>query len=77
MEIEYTTKVFVVDEATLQNNIKQMLDEGWAVIPGAQAVAVFPVQRIKQALADIGGVGGMSIDESKIKILRNGQLIDG
>jgi hypothetical protein len=79
MEIEFELKIMKIDEG-LQEKIQTMLQEGWQVSPGHHAVAIYPVQRAKSTQAPQGLMGAAStlgIDETKIKILRDGKLIDG
>ena len=78
MEIEHTVKMFALDQ-TLEQSIKDMSAEGWMMVPGIIPVGIYHVVRMKGMQPDTGHkpVAKMTIDETKIKILRNGQLIDG
>ena len=81
MEVEHTVKVFPLD-ANLQNNIQNMTAEGWLLLPGVSPVAIYHCVRIKGDVAsqDIDGhkpVAKISIDETKVHIMRDGQLVDG
>lgn len=75
MEVEHDIKVIPVN-ANLQGEIERLTKEGWTLVPGVQPVAIYHVVRPKRATAQANmGQGTMMIDESKIGILRNGQII--
>jgi hypothetical protein len=81
MEVEHTVKVFPLD-AELENNIKAMTAEGWLLLPGVPPVAIYHCVRIKGIVAspDIDGhkpVAQINIDETKVHIMRDGQLVNG
>ena len=81
MEVEHDTKVFRLD-LSLQGNLEAMAAEGWMLVPGIVPVGVYHVVRLKgvqpgpQPLAAAAPVARLAIDETKIKILRDGKLID-
>lgn len=75
MEVEHDIKVIKVD-ANLTAEIERLTKDGWTLVPGVQPIAIYHVVRQKQATAQANsGKGTMMIDDSKIGILRNGQLI--
>lgn len=75
MEVEHDIKVLPVNE-NLQGEIEKLAKDGWALVPGVQPVAIYHVVRQKSHhLAANTGRGTMMIDESKVGILRNGQII--
>jgi len=78
MDIEFAVKTIEVDEH-LEQNIKAMLAEGWQLVSGTKPVAIYHVQRARQAAAQsfgfMGAQGGIALDESKVFILRNGKLL--
>lgn len=81
MEVEHSVKVFSLD-SDLENNIKSMTAEGWLLLPGITPVAIYHVVRMKGMVSppqDDGNIPlvKIAIDETKVKILRDGQLIDG
>jgi hypothetical protein len=82
MEVEHSVKVFTLDN-TLEQNLQAMSADGWILVPGIIPVGVYHVVRIKGAqlqppsAAAQAPVAKITIDETKVKILRNGQLIDG
>jgi len=76
-DIEIAQKIVEIDEH-MNENLARMAAEGWQPIPGMKGVAIYPVQRIRAPAQDgQAGLAVISVDETKIKILRNGQLIDG
>lgn len=75
MEIERKKVTLVVDPATLPGELEKLGAEGWTIDPAIKPVAVYNL--VRQKSSEIGGVLKMTIDDTKIKILRNGQLIDG
>ncbi len=83
MEIEHCVKTFTFDDS-LQQALQEMSAEGWTLVPGIVPVAVYHLVRIKGQQPDQQPPAAthqprmrIHIDESKIKILRNGELIDG
>lgn len=77
MEIEFQTKVIEITE-NLQAEIEAFVRDGWSLIPGLKPVAIYPVQRLKhRPQAPVGLTATITIDESKVQILRDGKLIDG
>ena len=78
MEIEHTVKMFPLD-ASLEQNVKAMSEEGWMLVPGIMPIGIYHVVRMKGAQPDTGHkpIAKLAIDETKVKILRNGQLIEG
>ena len=78
-EFETMMKVIEITE-NIQNDLKAMEAEGWVLMPGFKGIALFPVHRLKTAQQPSQsplGIATIAIDESKIKILRDGKLIDG
>jgi hypothetical protein len=74
-DVEFDLRIIEINEQ-LQENIQRMLSEGWSLTPGHKAVAIYPVQRIKQQpLGVLGVTSTMGIDESKISILRDGKIV--
>lgn len=83
MEIEHSVKVFQLDDQ-LENNLRAMAAEGYMLIPGIVPVAIYHTVRVKGLAPQAGEAPGaampiarVSIDDTKVKILRNGELIDG
>jgi hypothetical protein len=79
MEVEHQVKVFPLDN-DLENNIREMSAEGWLMMPGVTGVAIYHVVRMKGAQPHDDGnkpVAKIAIDDTKVQILRNGQLVDG
>lgn len=77
MEVEHDIKVIPVNE-NLQGEIEKLAKEGWALVPGVQPVAIYHVVRPKHINSHLmapAGKGSLSIDDSKIHIMRDGKLI--
>jgi hypothetical protein len=73
MEIEHEIKVIPVDD-NLPTEVSKMVADGWQIVPGVKPVAIYHVVRVKKQ-PDLGGMGELKIDESKIHILRDGKLV--
>jgi hypothetical protein len=82
MQVDHSIKVFPLDQ-DLERNLQQMTAEGWMMLPGVMPVAIYHVVKMQGVLP--AGEGGehavkptvaITIDETKVKILRDGQLID-
>lgn len=76
MEIEHAVKTFAMD-ADFEANVRKMGEEGFMLMPGIPPVVVYHVVRPKGQKAPEGATAKVHIDDSKVKILRNGELIDG
>jgi hypothetical protein len=80
MEVEHQVKVFPLDPE-LETNIKAMTADGWLLMPGVTPVAIYHVVRMKGVVPheETGHkpTVQIAIDETKVQILRNGQLVDG
>lgn len=75
MEVEHDIKVIPLTP-NLQAELERLTKEGWILVPGVQPIAIYHVVRQKAATAQANtAIGTMMIDESKVQILRNGQLI--
>lgn len=77
MEVEHDIKVLPVNES-LQGEIEKLAKEGWALVPGVQPVAIYHVVRPKHSTSHImapTGKAHLSIDDSRIHIMRNGEII--
>lgn len=79
MEVEHSVKVFQLGPE-LESSIHAMTAEGWMLLPGVTPVAIYHVVRMKGAVPKDDGskpIARIAIDETKVKILRDGQLVDG
>lgn len=80
MEIEHSVKVFTMD-ADFEANVRKMSEEGWMILPNIPPVAVYHAVRMKGAPQAEQAAHSPSIkvaiDDTKVKVLRNGELIDG
>ena len=75
-DIEHDIKVIPID-ANLQSTIKQLEGEGWELIPGVVPVAIYHLARNKDQLPKaMGGHGTLGIDDTKVHVLRNGQVVN-
>jgi hypothetical protein len=68
-EFEYQTHTLGIS-ANISEELAKLEAEGWEIVPGAAPVAVYHLRRVKNRLAHVGGRGGITIDESKVYILR-------
>lgn len=72
MEQEHEVVVIPVDDR-FDAEIARMKAEGWQLL---KAFSVYHVTRAKpQPLASLDGIAKMTIDDSKVGILRNGQIV--
>jgi len=84
MQVEHDIKIIPFD-ANFDKEVESMKKEGWRQAPGFAAFGVFPVvrddnwQAQQQAAeqpppqaAGMGGVATMTIDDSKVHIIRAG-----
>src|SRR5215813_12867856 len=69
-EYEYQTRTLGIGDPKIAEELAKLEAEGWQITPGAAPVAVYHLRRLKGRLAHIGGRGGITIDESKVYILR-------
>ena len=77
-EIEHSVKVLQLDD-NFQAEVKALEAEGWQQVPGVLPVAVYHLIRAKQTVGQgnqVGGLGVLKIDDSKIGILRDGKLVN-
>jgi hypothetical protein len=75
-DIEHDVKVIPID-ANLQTTIKKLESEGWELIPGVVPVAIYHLARNKdQPPKSLGGEGSLGIDDTKVHVLRNGQIVN-
>jgi hypothetical protein len=77
MKFEHQTTVIPVDENLLKA-VENMKAAGWMIMPGATPVAVYhlirPVQEVNP-LAALNVEGIMTIDETKVHIVRDGKVV--
>lgn len=73
-EYEYETKTFPVN-SELVPTIEDLGRDGWDLIPGLQPVAVYPLRRLRVRAAEAPLMAKLTIDESKVQIIRNGQIV--
>lgn len=73
-ELEHAVKTLTIDE-DYPVAVEALKAEGWELIPGILPVAVFHVVRLKIRPATTDAQLNMVIDESKIGILRNGEIV--
>ena len=77
-EIEHTVKVLQLDDS-FQTEIKALEAQGWQQVPGVLPVAVYHLIRMKPAenhANQAGGFGDLKIDDSKIHVIRDGQVVN-
>jgi hypothetical protein len=71
--VEFVQKIFPYDE-NLKSEMDKLTAEGWQTMQGMPPVVVFTLWREPQAQPFVAqqGKGGMTIDESKISIVKGG-----
>jgi hypothetical protein len=67
MTYEHQTKVLGITP-DLEEQVKQLVAEGWEVVPNTMPVAIYYLRRQQAPMG--AGVGGVSIDESKVHIIK-------
>lgn len=72
-EFEHLVKMLPIDE-NLPAAVEVLKTEGWELIPNIPPVAVYHIVRLKNRSKDMKLQ--MTIDESKIGILRNGKMVE-
>ena len=79
MDIEHELKVIPFDLTNpddFEAAVAKMKADGWNVFPGSKPMAIFPVYRVKpEKVADCVGQIRMTIDDSKVGIIRGGKVI--
>lgn len=74
-EIEHVVRTFTVDD-NLQAEIEKLQADGFQTIPGIPPVIVYHLMRQKsQPVAASAGLGKLSIDDSKVMIIRDGKMV--
>ena len=73
MEWEYKVEVLPID-LNLQSTVEQLAQQGYQLVPGTAPMAIYHLQRPKQS-QPMGTRGGMTIDDSKITIIRGGKEV--
>lgn len=77
MEVEHRIEVIPVTPE-LQTKINELEAEGWQLPPGVVPVIVYHLARVKGIPAAAqNALGKIKIDDSKVHVLRQGQLISG
>ena len=80
MNVEHSVKVFPLDQ-DLESNIKAMSAEGWIMLPGVVPVAIYHVLRMVGAMPVSEGAAQpfaqITIDDTKVPLIRDGQPVDG
>jgi hypothetical protein len=75
-EFEFDTKTIPLDEK-LHDTLEELQREGWQVVPGTVPVVVYSLTRPKSSAKTFGAHGTLGIDDTKVFILRDGELIPG
>lgn len=65
-DVEHTVKVFPID-LNLQENVQELVSDGWNLVPGILPIAVYHLVREKRP--SVGAVGRLKIDDSQIHII--------
>ncbi len=69
MEVEHDVKMIPIDEH-FQAEVEKLAKEGWQFLPGIKPIAIYHVARAKQAPPSAAGMGQLTIDDSKVIILK-------
>jgi hypothetical protein len=81
VHIEYDTKIVTIDD-DLSTVLQKLNEEGWTSVPGLKSVAILNLQRVMGQVdipmpqAQGTGLGKLTIDESKIYIIRDGKRVE-
>jgi hypothetical protein len=76
LEFEYDVKSIPVD-AKFNDTVAQLIKDGWQIVQGVKPVAIYHVIRQKTPAPSFGGgLGVITIDESKVHILRKDGTLD-
>lgn len=78
MQIEHQMAVLPVDEKLVEN-VDKFKEEGWMVMPGVMPIAIYHLIRVKMEdnpLAALGAKAIMTIDETKVHIIRDGKVVE-
>lgn len=75
LTFEYEVKSIPVD-ADFEEACKKLQADGWQIVQGIKPVAIYHVIRPKAKPSIGGGLGVITIDESKVHILRKDGTLD-
>lgn len=73
-EVEHAVKTVTIDEG-YPAAIDALKAEGWELIPGILPVAVYHVVRLKNRQVTTDAQLNLVIDDSKIVVMRNGEIV--
>lgn len=76
IEVEHDVKAIPLD-ANLQKEVERLAADGWELMPGVTPVGIYHIIRAKERdkALSAGGVGRLTIDESKVFILRDDKVV--
>lgn len=74
VDVEHVIKTIPLD-AEFQNELRRLEGEGYELFPGITPVAIYHLIRKKPSEEGQGALGKIKIDETKVHVLRDGQLI--
>jgi hypothetical protein len=71
MKVEYKTKSLVMDDK-FKAEVDALVSDGWGLVPGTMPVVIYHLQRQVggSELLGVGAGAAMSIDDSKVEIIR-------
>ncbi len=69
MEIEHDIKVIPVNDS-LPSELEKLSKDGWQKVPGIEPVVVYHLVRSKSQMANVGGNSQLTVDDSKVFILK-------
>jgi hypothetical protein len=70
--MEFAVKILEFDDS-LPQQLAALEAEGWQLLTGTKPVVIYQVGRIKNT--SMAAQGGISIDDSKVTIIRAGKVV--
>jgi hypothetical protein len=68
--VEFSMKIIPLEN--LQQELEKLQREGWQMVPGMPPTVSYPMARVVQQAATNEGKGGITVDDSKVHIVRGG-----
>lgn len=81
MPLEFKTALLPLDnQENHQRTLQALAQEGWMIVPGITPKAIYelcrqPGAQPQPSMTEASGVATLSIDESKVGILRDGKMV--
>ena len=75
-DVEFHTAVLELNDK-FQNRLDELKEQGWTLVPGVPAIAVYVLCRAKiAALAGAAVELKFGVDETKVGIMRGGRMLE-